>query len=175
MSHIPENLARIEHVFERIERELAAILRQHQRATIAGDESAKLVEAEAAIDRIRWLLYHHLDLRVGISSDNWVWLDGQADCAVEPLEPWQFRTLGRITCSLPEGRRREWFEPFEAQVSLSPSSGELSTYTIRFANVTTIQNLQKVAEMIEAGEAVKPRIPVRSEEWAYTFRMGERS
>lgn len=171
----PEELASIERSIERLERELAAILRQHQRATNARDESAKLVEADASIDRIRRLIYHHLDMRVGMSSDNWVWLDGQEDCTVEPLQPLEFRASGRLICSLPERRRREWFEPFDVRVSLSPSGGELSAYTIRFANVATFCNLPKVQEMIEAGQTVKPRIPVENEEWAHVFRMGDRA
>lgn len=54
----------------RLEREVAAVVRQYGRAAEAGD-AAQDVEAEAACDRIKWLLYHHLDLRGGLGDDNW--------------------------------------------------------------------------------------------------------
>src|SRR5262245_37681976 len=171
----PEEFASIERGLGSLQRELAAVLRQHQRATSARDQSAEVVEAEATIDRIRRLLYHHLELRVGMSSDKWVWLDGQDDCVVEALQPLEFRASGRLLCSLPEGRRREWYEPFEAQVILNPNDRELAGYTIWFANVATILNPATVKRMIEAGELVKPRVPARAEEWAHVFRMGDRA
>src|SRR5262245_6413107 len=93
----------------RLERELAALVRQFRRAAAAGDLAAEGVEAEAICERIKWLLYHHLDLRVGMGSDDWIWLQGPGDdYRVEQVDPLQLQASGRLWCSLPEGGFREW-------------------------------------------------------------------
>ena len=161
--------------FNRLERELAAVLRQYQRATEAGDHPAELVEAEAICSRIRWLLDFHLELRVGMSSDDWVWLDGQEDdCRIERLGAFELRIAGRLYCSLPEGHR-QWTEPFVARISHSPTDGELCNYTIWFGNRETLQNLPKVQQLIESGEVVSAPAPEREDSWAFVFAMGDRA
>lgn len=158
----------------RHERELAALVRQYGRAAEVNDGVALEVEAEAFCDRVRWLLYNHLGLRIGMASDEWVWLDGQADCRVEALGTLELRAAGRFDCSLPEGRR-QWTGPFEAMVSHSPIAAELRDYTIWLGNRATLLNVSKVRQRITSGEMLSPPAPVDLDEWAFVFRRGDRA
>jgi hypothetical protein len=115
-SNTLDDVAHYERELTRYERELAAVARLYGRAVEVSDCVAQDVEADALVNRIRWLLYNHLGLRIGMSTDEWVWLDGQDDCRVEPLSSLEYRASGRLHCSLPEGHR-QWTEPFAARIS----------------------------------------------------------
>jgi len=166
------------HELTRLEAELAAIVRQYDRAVKACDHMAQHVEAEAVCDRVRRLLHHHLGLRVGISSHDWVWLDGQEDdCIVERVGPVELRTAGRLICSLAEGPLRRWTEPFAASITHSRTAPELSSYTIWFANRTTMLDLEPIRQLPPGSEIVNPPhppAPTREDGWAFVFRMGDR-
>src|SRR5713101_6491720 len=143
-----DQIAYHEHHLRCLERELAAVVRQYRRAGEGDDRAAEEVETEAICDRVRWLLYHHLDLRVGMSSDDWVWLNGQdSHCRIERLGNLQLRASGRIYCSLADGHR-QWTEPFAATISHSPTAAELSDYTIWLGNRATLPNLPTVRRLI---------------------------
>jgi hypothetical protein len=158
--------------FGRLQGELAAVVRQYRRAADASDEPAEEFEAGAVCDCIRRLLYEHLSLRVGMSSDEWVWLDGSENCTVEQLTPLEVRASGRLNCSVPESRR-QWTEPFTAIIRHSASSAELSDYTIWLGNGATLLNLAKVRHLLASGVMVSPPAPARDNEWAYIFRMSD--
>src|SRR2546423_190756 len=68
------------------------------RAVQAQDDAAKTVEIEAIADRIRRMLYVHMEIRIGMSSDDWVWLDSQEDVEVE-LTDLEMNASGRILCT----------------------------------------------------------------------------
>jgi hypothetical protein len=157
----------------RLAGELAALVRQYGRATDAGDVAAQEIEAQAICDRVRWLVYHHLDLRIGMSSDDWVWLNGEDDdCFVERPGEHGLRARGRIWCSLPEGRR-QWTEPFAADIRHAPTAPGLCSYTVWFGSRATMLDLAAVRELIASGEVLTPRAPDREDGWAFLFRMGE--
>src|SRR5262249_16666516 len=137
---------------KRLERELAAVVRQYRRATEGGDQPAEEVETEAISNRIRWLLYHHLDLRVGMSSDDWVWLTAKDDdCKIEGVGNLELRGAGRFYCSFWDGHR-QWTEPFAAKISHAHTSDELSGYTLWFGNRATLMNAPKVRQLVKSGE-----------------------
>jgi hypothetical protein len=160
----------------RLERELAAVVRQYGRAADAGDGAAQEIEAEAISDRIRRLLYHHLDLRVGMSSENWIWLDGlEGGCRVERSGPVEMRACGRILCTLSEEGRWQWTEPFSADISHSAVADELCGYTVWFGSRATMLDLPAVGRLIKSGEVVAPPAPSRKGAWAFLFRMGDRA
>jgi hypothetical protein len=157
----------------RLEAELAALVRQYGRAADASDTVAQEVEAAALCERVGWLLHHHLDLRIGMSSDKWVWLSGGPDeCFVERYEQHDLRARGRIWCSLPEGRR-QWTEPFVAEIRHSPAAAGLCGYTVWFASRATMLDLATVRRLIASSEVLNPRAPDREDGWAFVFRMGE--
>jgi len=153
----------------RIERELAAVVRQYGRAAEASDDAAKEVEADALADRIKCLLYNHLGLRIGMASNDWVWLQGHEDCLVE-VAGMETRISGRIWCCLPEARR-EWTEPFAAEIGHPPTAESLD-YTIWLGNRTTLLDLAKVREIFALGEKLSSPAP---DEWAFVFRKGDRT
>src|SRR5262249_53773930 len=115
------------------------------------------------------------DLRVGMSSEDWIWLDGEDDCLIERLGPVELRATGRLYCTLPQGPRREWTEPFAAKMSHSPTASELIDYAIWFGNRATLLNLPKVQQLIESGEELSPPAPAQDDDWAFVFRMGDRT
>jgi hypothetical protein len=156
----------------RLEGKLGALVRQYGRAAEAGDALAQEVEAQAICDRVKWLAYHHLGLRIGISSDDWVWLNEDDDCVVESSGPHDLRARGRFWCSLPEGRR-QWSEPFAAVIKHSSTFAGLCDYTVWFGSRATMQDLATVRGLIASGEELNPRAPDREDEWAFVFRMGE--
>jgi hypothetical protein len=157
----------------RLAGELAALVRQYGRAADAGDTAAQELEGQAICDRVRWLMYHHLDLRVGMASDRWVWLNrDDVDCFVERGEGNDLRARGRIRCSLPEGQQ-EWTEPFAADIRHSPTTRGLSSYTVWFGSRATMLDLAAVRDLIASGEVLTPRAPDREDGWAFVFRMGE--
>jgi hypothetical protein len=158
---------------DRQEWEVAAAVRQYQRACEAGDDPAKEVETEAICDRVCRLLYHHLDLRLGMSSDDWVWLNGSYECRIEQMSTLEIRASGRVECSLPEGQRR-WSEPFDARISHSPTAAVLQAYTIWLGNRATFLNVPEVRRMIESGEVLTPPAPVHQDGWAFVFHLGDR-
>jgi hypothetical protein len=157
----------------RLAEELAALVRQYGRALYARDSVAKKVEAEAISDRVRWLVYNHLALQVGITSDDWVWLNAGDDyCLVERCEEQDLRVRGRFWCSLPEGLR-QWTEPFAADIQYSPTAPGLCGYTVWFGSRATMPDLATVRRQVASDEVLNPRAPEREEEWAFVFRMGE--
>ena len=159
----------------RLERELAAVVRQHGRALTAADGPAEAIEAEAIYERIHRLLYHHLALRLGETADDWVWLDGHDnDCRLEALAPLELRASGRMWCNLPESRR-QWTEPFAANIRHSRTADELSTYTIWLGSCATLGKLPTTRELIESGEISSPPPPANDDGWAFIFRMRERA
>lgn len=157
----------------RLAGELAALVRQYGRATDAGVTVAKDVEAQAICDRVRWLVYHHLDLRIGMSSDDWVWLNVEDDDRiVERRGEHDLRARGRIWCSLPEGRR-QWTEPFVADIKHSPTAQGLCSYTVWFGRRVTMLDLAAVRELVATGEVLAPQALDHEDGWAFVFRMGE--
>lgn len=160
-------------VFHQTERELATLIRQYRRAFEANDRLAQDIEADAICERIRRLLYEHLELRVGMSSDQWFWLDGREHCQIDRAARQGIRATGRLICSLPEARRLEWSEPFAASISLD-NVEELSDYTIWLGNRQTLIGLPRIRQQIEAGEVPSPSAPNAVNQWAFVFRRGER-
>jgi hypothetical protein len=154
-----------------LERELAAIFRQYRRATEANDSAAVAVEVDEVACRIRRMLTIHLEARIGMSSADWVWLDGDDKCKVE-FEGTTMRVSGRIWCSLPEGRR-EWTEPFAAKVIHRDETQELADYTFCWGTRATLLNLATVERLVRGGETVAPPAPAKEDGWAYVFQMGE--
>jgi hypothetical protein len=154
-----------------LECEVAAIFRQYRRATDAHDNAASVVEVDAIACRIRRMLYVHLEARVGMSSGQWVWLDGDDECNVE-VEGTLMSVSGRIWCSLPEGRR-EWTEPFSAQIVHDDQAQQLTDYTFFWGTHATLLNLREVERLVRACELLRPHAPANLDGWAYVFRMGE--
>ncbi len=158
-----------------LEVEVAALVRQYLRATEASDRAAREVEADAICDRIRRLLYHHLGLSVSDTDDDWFWLDGQEEgCRVELVGAMELKATGRLWCSLPEGRR-QWTEPFAARVAHSATAQVLSGYTLHLGSRETLLNLSETRRQIEGGRIPTPPPPANEEEWAFVFRLGDRS
>jgi hypothetical protein len=157
----------------RLEKELAALARQYGRAVDDGDAAAQQVEAEAICDRVKWLLYHHLDLRIGMGSDDWVWLNDN-EGLVDRTGDHVLQASGRIWCSLPEtGHRHQWSEPFAAKISHSPIGHELCDYIVNFGSAATILDVAMVRRVLAGGGNLNPRPPDDEDDWAFVFRMGE--
>jgi hypothetical protein len=156
-----------------LERELSAAVRQFGRAADAHDDAAKAIEVEAIADRIRRMLYVHLEIRIGMSSDAWVWLDGQENVRVE-LAGTEMSLSGRILCALANSLRRQWTEPFAAVVTHGSTDSGLSGYTISLGSPGTLLDLSAVERLIASGETVLPPPPKSQDGWAYIFRMDGR-
>lgn len=156
-----------------LENEVAAIFRQYRRASDAHDAVALAMEADAIGCRIARMLYPHLDARIGISSGNWVWADGHDECNVV-VEETQMMVSGRLFCSLPKGRPREWTEPFSARFVHNDQSRRLADYTLYWGTRATLLDVRKVERLIHhSEERFDPPPPTNLEEWAYVFRKGE--
>jgi hypothetical protein len=174
MDNTVDEVAYHDRELSRLERELAAVVRQYRRATEVKDGVALEVETEALSNRIRWLLYNHLGLQIGMTSDHWIWLNGDDSCRIEPLlVPLELRVSGRFYCSLPEGHR-QWTEPFAAYINQSPT-GELDDYIVSLGNRVTLLNMPKVRELIAMGEKLSPPAPDHKDGWAFVFRKGDRA
>ena len=152
-----------------LEREFAALVRQLTRATAASDHAAEAVEAKAICNHVRHLCYHHLALRIGETSDDWVWVEGLEDYHIEQIPPLQLRASGRVWCTLPEGVFRQWTEPFAATISHSADAHELSGYLLQLGDRATFLDLPTVRRLIERGEAPTPPAPAIDDGWAFTF------
>jgi len=151
-------------------------LRQYARASDVSDLSARAIEAEALCDRIKWLLYHHLELRVGMSDHDWVWLNCHLDdCCVERSPPSEVHARGRIECTLAEGPRKAWTEPFAAKITQSPTGSDICDYSLWFGGRATMLDLETVRKLITAGNVLDPPAPVDENGWAFAFRMGDRA
>jgi hypothetical protein len=157
-----------------LEGQVAALVRQYLRAAKARDRAALDVETQTIGDRVHSLLYHHLGLRVGESSDNWFWLSATKACAVELQGLLDIRAVGQMWCSLPE-RRREWTEPFEARFMHSASILALSAYTLNFGSRATLLDLSETRSLIDAGKPPESPLPVEKGGWAFVFHMGDRA
>jgi len=157
----------------RAETELAAAIRQFDRASQAQDDPAKVIELEAIGDRIRRILYVHLEIRIGMTSDAWVWMDGQEDIRVE-LAGMELKASGRIRCTLANGPLRYWTEPFTAVVIQASTDLGLADYTISWGSRETLLDLAAVERLVVRGETMSPPAPSREDAWAYVFRMNSR-
>lgn len=170
-----------------IERSLAAVIRQYRRAADANDSDALALERDSVACWIRRMITIHLEARIGMSSDDWVWLDGDEVCSIE-LAGAEMTVSGRIWCSLPEGRR-EWTEPFAARVVHASASPDLADYTIWWGTRETLLDLPTVERLVRGGEVPTPRsrierflrgdkvlsplAPTSEDGWAYVFLRGE--
>jgi hypothetical protein len=154
-----------------LENELAAAIRQFARATAAHDDAATAIETETIADRIRRMLYLHLEIRIGMSSDDWVWLDGQEDFQVH-VSGTETKVSGRIYCTLPaKGPRREWTEPVAGVMNQISTGKALADYSISFGTRATLLDLSTVKRLVASGEKVAPPPPATEDGWAYVFRM----
>lgn len=149
---------------------VAALARQHDRAAAAGDDAAVAVEREAICSRVRELVYHHLGVAVGETSDDWVWLSVAVDgWAFERPGPTELSASGQVWCSLPEGGWRDWSEPVSGCFRLSAGGRALVGYALRFGRRATLLDLPTVRARIAAGDPPGPCPPSEVPEWAYVF------
>src|SRR5262249_16558289 len=146
----------------------AVIVRQFGRASQAQDVAAKIVEVQAIGDRIRRMLYVHLEIRIGMSSNAWVWLDGQEDVQVD-FAGTELKASGRILCTLANGPRRRWTEPFAAVLTQASPDPGLADYTITLGTRATLLDLAMVERLVTSGETVSPPAPTSEDAWAYVF------
>jgi hypothetical protein len=161
------------HELFRVERELAAAVRQFGRASQSQDDPAKAIELEAIGDRIRRLLYVHLETQIGMSSDAWVWMDGQEEIQAE-LAGMELKASGRTQCTLANSPLRHWTEPFTAVIVLASPGPGLADYTISWGARASLLDLATVERLILRGEKVSPPPPTSEDAWAYVFRMDGR-
>src|SRR5262245_48822120 len=166
-----EHDGKLANELSRLENELAAAIRQFARATEARDDAATAVETETIADRIRRMLYVHLEIRIGMSSDDWVWLDGQEDFQVD-VTGTETKVSGRIYCTLPTaGPRRDWTEPVAGVMNQISAGEALAAYSISFGARATLLDLSTVKRLVASGEKVAPPPPASEDGWAYVFRM----
>ena len=161
------------HELARLETELAAVARQYGRAAEAHDDAAKAVEVEAIADRIRRMLYAHLEIRIGMTSNAWVWLDGQ-EAVQADLVGSEIKVSGRILCTLAADFRVRWTEPFAAEITHAANAPGLSNYAIWLGTRATLLDLATVERLITSGETVLPPTPSNEDGWAYVIRMDGR-
>jgi hypothetical protein len=133
------------------------------------------------------MLTIYLEARIGMSSQEWVWLDADETCQVE-LAGTEVKVWGRIWCSLPEGRR-EWTEPFAARIAFANDGQRLAHYTFWWGKRETLLDLATVERLVRGGKVPSARARLKSQlsgetvfsppapdgegGWAYVFRMGE--
>jgi hypothetical protein len=150
---------------------VAALARQLDRAAAAGDEAAVAVEREAICSRIRELVYHHLGVAVGETSDAWVWISVAVEgWAFDRPGPSELSASGQVWCSLPEGGWRDWSEPVSGTFRLSAGGRGVVGYTLRFGRRSTLLDLPAVRVGIAAGQPPGSCPPAEVSEWAYEFR-----
>jgi hypothetical protein len=170
-----------------LEGSLAAVFRQYRRAVEADDRAAIALEKDAVACWVRRMITIHLEARIGMSSEDWVWLDADDVCHVE-LVGTEMKVSGRIWCSLPEGRR-EWTEPFAARIVHAIETPHLADYMLWWGTRATVLDLAAVERLVRGGEVPSPHAqierllrgapvfsppaPTSEDGWAYVFRMGE--
>src|SRR5690349_18904987 len=88
-------------LFHDLEDELAALMRQYELAIRFDDRPAERMEVIAIGKRARRLLHFHLDLRIGISSNQWIWLGLEKNFRVKRLASHELEVVGRIVCHFP--------------------------------------------------------------------------
>ncbi len=157
-----------------LEKELAAGIRQFARAMGTNDDAAIALEIETVAERVKSLLFIHLEIRIGMGSDSWVWLDGQEGFEME-VTGCETNLSGRIWCTLPTaGPRREWTEPVAGLIMHSAKGRGLSGYSFSFGTRATLLDLPTVERLLAGGKDVAPPAPTSQDEWAYVFRIDDR-
>lgn len=145
---------------------VAASFRQLLRAYEAGDAVAVWLASSTFGVSIRLFLNDLLSHEPAWDVKG-RWLDGLSEHKFLFRRPVRVR----LSCSMVWGLRanvggRQWAEPFEADLELTPDLSDLASYTIRFSDKRTFpgedlqSNLSRISEELETGAIV----------WGFEFR-----